>query len=123
MKPINLIRSFVLASSVCLSASAQNIGWTPVTSGNMQYGNQPQGSISWNPVGSNLYGSDGSSAYQSGGSTIYSNGSSSYNTGNVTVHSDGTRTHVVGDTLYGQNPNGTQFYCRMQGGQAVCHPR
>lgn len=29
----------------------------------------------------------------------------------------------IGDTLYGQRPDGSQFYCRMQGSQTVCHPR
>jgi len=89
----------------------------------MQFGGQQPGAITWTPIGANVYGSDGGSGYQSGGSTVYSNGTSSYSTGDVTVHSDGTRTRLVGDTLYGQKPDGSQFYCRTQGGQAVCQPR
>lgn len=111
---------FLIASC---SSIAQGIQWKPVTSGNSQNNGSNYGGSTWTPIGSNSYGSNGESSYQSGGSTTYSNGSNSYNTGGVTTHSDGTRTWMVGETLYGETPDGRQYYCRMQGGQAVCKPR
>lgn len=122
---MKLSHTVTLLASVllCATASAGAITWNNVTPGNMPTPSFNPPTISFMPIGNTTYGSDGSSATSSGNSTADSNGNSSYSTGNITTHSDGARTQIIGDTLYGQRADGSQFYCRRQGDQTVCHPR
>jgi hypothetical protein len=102
-------------------ATAGPITWTPIRGGSSdEADDQPK---IYTPIGNSTFGSDGSSGYRSGQSSVDSTGNSSYTSGNITIHSDGTRTTVIGDTMYGQKPDGSQFYCRLQGAQTVCYPR
>lgn len=123
MKIRNCIALLSVINCVCFPVLAQSIGWTTVTPGNMQWGAAPSTGATFTPIGPMVYGSDGSSSYQSGGTTNQSDGRSAYGTGGATVHSDGTRTQLIGETLFGERPDGSQFYCRRQSGQVVCKPR
>ena len=89
----------------------------------MQWGAAPSTGSTFTPIGPMIFGTDGSSSYQSGGTTNYRDGRSAYGSGGVTVHSDGTRTQLIGETLFGERPDGSQFYCMRQGGQVTCKPR
>lgn len=122
--PMKLRRLAALLATtlICSAAAAAPITWTPVTGGNMP-APQSGSSITFMPLGQTSYGSDGSTATTVGPTTIRSNGTSSYNSGDLSTHSDGTITQRIGDTVYGQRPDGSQFYCTKPADQVICRPR
>ena len=121
------MKRIYLASLLALSigsAWAQPIGWKPVTSGNMEWGNKPQTAtpppVTFTPIGQSTFGSDGSSSYQTGNTRINSNGTSSQRTGNTTTSSDGTRSVEIGGITYVQRPDGSRYTCSKVGDQTIC---
>ena len=112
----------MMACVVALSspAMAQRIGWKPVTSGNMQWGQASGGSTTYQQIGSTTLGSDGSRHYQFGDTTISSDGRSSLNIGNTSVSSDGSVAQQIGDTQYERLSNGQMKTCRRYGENVFC---
>lgn len=102
------ILAWVLAAGALsllnVEASAQRIEWKPVTPGNMQWGNVPQGTI-YRPIGPITYGSDGSWQHRSG---------------NTTRSSDGSVGQHLGDVFVERAPDGTKKTCRQIGENTFC---
>lgn len=118
------IRSYAVLfsmASLCASATAQ-IGWNPIPSTVQPTPFNPP-SISFTPIGSTFHGSDGSAGVGVGNTTIYNDGRSAYSTGDITTHSDGTMTREIGEIIYGQRPDGSQFYCTKVAEQTICRSR
>lgn len=95
----------VAAALLSTAASAQNITWKPVTSGTMQWGNAPKSSIGYRQIGPTTYGTDGSTEYRAGNSTVTNNGSTG-------VH--------VGQAYYETAPDGTRKVCQTIGDNTFC---
>jgi hypothetical protein len=115
MEPKNILWAALALAATLTSNSvvAGGIGWTPVTPGNMQWGQQSSGITTYRQIGPYSYGSDGSTSYNGGGSTPESN---------ISVDSDGNRYQRMGDMTHVETPDGRKFWCRMQGTEAVCRP-
>jgi hypothetical protein len=123
MKEVRLVAAAGLLALACNYVMAGPITWTPIGGGSSAADDDDFQPKTYTPIGDILFGSDGSKGYRSGDTSVGDDGTSSRQSGNVVTQSDGTLTQVIGNTLYGQKPDGTQFYCRMQGGQAACYPR
>lgn len=102
------MKYLMLAAAVSLmstAAVAQNITWKPVTSGNTQWGNAPKSSIGYRQIGPTTYGTDGSTEYRSGNSTVT-------NSGATGVH--------IGQAYFETAPDGTKKTCQKIGENTFC---
>lgn len=101
-------------------ANGRGIGWTPVTSGNMQWGSPKPHTMIQNQIGQIAIGSDGSKSYQFGDTSVDNKGKSSFDYGSNTVRSDGSSVKKIGDTTYERMPDGTSKSCKQYGDNVMC---
>ncbi|MEJ8837657.1 hypothetical protein [Ramlibacter sp. AN1133] len=94
---------------LCTAAAGQNIGWKPVTPGNMQWANTPgSGTTIYRQVGPLTFGSDGSRSYNTGDTPAAPGGRS------------GGNPAVLGETVYLRDSAGKPVACKRYGDNVFC---
>ena len=105
-------------TAACLTAQAQRITWTPVTAGTQAPSAPP---TTYTQISNNIFGSDGTRAYQNGNSTVTTDGRSYYRSGNNTVGSDGSTATTIGGSTFIRNGDGTTRTCSSVGSSSFCY--